>query len=95
LIDCAHVGIRVNLDEVKVGLVPPKAIDLDEAVGEAAGLDELGLECPPRANVMGTAQAKDGVAVMLDKPLTAFVVFVHWFLPDNAHDLPLEEIPNT
>src|SRR5439155_22640700 len=47
------------------------------SVGQATGLDRLGLEGLPRGDVAHAGQAEDRVTVVLDQPLAALVVFLH------------------
>ena len=72
-----RLGVRGQLEDEQAGLGLPPATGLDQAVGQAAGLDDLGLQRPPLGDVVDPGQAEDRVAVVLDQPLAAPVVLLH------------------
>jgi hypothetical protein len=61
-------------EQVGLGLAVP--LGLDQSVREPARLDDLGLEGLPGLDVANSAQAKDRIAVVLDQPFAASVVFL-------------------
>jgi hypothetical protein len=72
-------GVRVcgDVEDVEVELDLPADPDLDEAVAESAGLDQIGWKRLPGDDVAHARQAEDRIAVMLDQPFAALIVFVH------------------
>ena len=79
LFDDSGLGVRGDLQNVQVEVRLPAASNFDQAIRKSTWLNELGLKGPPRFDVIHARQAKDRIAVMLNQPLAALVVFVHRF----------------
>jgi hypothetical protein len=78
LLGYTGLGVSRDLEHEEVGLGLAVASDLDEAVGKSARLNDLSLERLPRGYLTNAGQPEDRIAVMLDEPLAALIVFVHW-----------------
>ena len=65
-----------NFQEEVIWRRAPMEEDFEKPVGELARLNQFRLQGPPAPHLPDSAEVEDAIAVFLNQPLAAFVVFV-------------------
>ena len=73
----ASFGIGCKLEDEETRLELSLEKRLDQAVRQLPGLNHLGLKRAPCFNSHDPCHPEDRIAVMLDQPFAALVVFLH------------------
>src|SRR5258707_15274706 len=65
-----------NFQEKVIRRRAPLKENFEKPVGELARLNQFRLQCPPTPHLANSAEIEDAVAVFLNQPFAAFVIFV-------------------
>ena len=93
LVSNPGLGIRGDLEDIKVRLGVPEELNFDEALRDSPQLDQVGLERSPSNDASHAGQVKNRIGEMLDQPLAVFAVVEHRTSPEckGLHACPVRE----